>query len=96
MEHATFVLTHDRDERLTKPLTRYEDDPHAWAIEQAELIRLGRFHELDIENLVDEVQDVARRERRELESRLSLVFQHLLEVGLPAGEAKCELGTDDR
>lgn len=78
MEHATYVLAHDPDERLSKPLTPYEVDPHAWATEQAELIRLGRFDELDIENLVDEVQDVARRERRELVSRLSLVYQHLL------------------
>lgn len=78
MAHATFVLTHDFDERTSKPLTPYEDDPHAWAMEQADLIRLGRFHELDIENLVDEVQDVARRERMELVSRLKLVLHHML------------------
>ena len=78
MDHATLVSLSDRDERPTKPLTRYEDDPHAWAMEQAELIRLGRFHDLDIDNLADEVRDVARRERSELVSRLGLVFQHLL------------------
>ncbi|MGI3901787.1 MAG: DUF29 domain-containing protein [Janthinobacterium lividum] len=78
MEHASLVLTHDPDEGLSKPLTRYDVDAHAWAMEQAELMRLRRFDELDIENLADEVQDVARRERRELLSRLSLVYQHLL------------------
>ncbi|RYC32712.1 DUF29 domain-containing protein [Lichenibacterium minor] len=78
MDHATFVSTRSRDERAGRPLIRYEDDAHAWAMEQAELIRRGRFHELDIENLADEVEDVARRERRELISRLDLVYQHLL------------------
>ncbi len=78
MAHATVVMSPERDERPTKPLTRYEDDVCAWAMEQAELIRLGLFHELDIDNLIDEVQDVARRERKELLSRLSLVFHHLL------------------
>ena len=78
MPHATFVLNPDRDEPPAKPLTRYEADVHAWAMEQAELIRLGRFHDLDIDHLADEVQDVARRERNELVSRLGLVFQHLL------------------
>lgn len=78
MEHATLVSTADRDERPSRPFTRYEDDPHAWAMEQAALIRLRRFQDLDIEHLADEVQDVARRERQELVSRLALVFQHVL------------------
>ena len=79
MEHATFALVNGDDEVFT-PRTRasYDVDVHAWAMQQAESIRLGRFHELDIENLADEVEDVARRERRELVSRLSLLYQHLL------------------
>lgn len=78
MPHATFVVTRDREERPSEPLTRYGDDPHAWALEQAELIRLGRFHDLDLDNLADEVQDLSRRERNELASRMGLVFQPLL------------------
>ncbi len=78
MPQATLVPTLERDERPSQPLTRYEDDVHAWALEQAELIRLGRFHDLDTDNLIDEVRDLARRERNELVSRLALVFQHLL------------------
>ena len=79
MEHATSVLVND-DGDVLAPWARvaYGDDLHAWAMQQAALIRLGRFQDLDFENLVDEVEDVARRERRELVSRLSLVFQHVL------------------
>ena len=78
MDHATLVLTRSREEPPQAELVRYEDDAHAWALQQAELLRLGRFQDLDIENLAGEVEDVARRERRELVSRLALVYQHLL------------------
>lgn len=78
MEHATFDLTLERDKRPSKPLSRYEDEAHAWAVEQAELIRLGRFDELDIDHLIDEVRDVACRERKEPVSRFSPVDRHLL------------------
>ena len=79
MEHATFALMDESGEHLvSRARASYDDDVHAWAMQHAELIRLGRFHELDIENLADEVEEVARRERRELVSGLSLVYQHLL------------------
>ena len=83
MPQATLGPTLERDERPSRPLTRYEDDVHAWALEQAELIRLGRFHDLDLIHLADEVDeevaDVGRREYDELESDLACVMQHLLE-----------------
>lgn len=79
MEHATFALVRDEVEATSSsPRASYDHDVHAWAMQQAESLRLGRFHELDVENLADEVEDVARRERRELVSRLGLVYQHLL------------------
>ena len=79
MEHTDVALMEQDGERLVPHVrASYDGDVHAWAMQQAELIRLGRFHELDITNLADEVEDVARRERRELVSRLSLVYQHLL------------------
>ena len=78
MDHATFVSTRSRDERAGRPLTRYEDDAHAWAMEQAELLRAGRFAELDLVNLADEVADVGHREYDKMESDLARVIQHLL------------------
>ena len=78
MQHATFVVTHDRDERLPKPLARYEEDTHAWALEQADLLKAGHFADLDLINLADEVADVGRREYDKLESDLARVIQHLL------------------
>ena len=57
---------------------RYDDDAYAWAFEQAALLRAGRWCELDIEHLADEIESVGKSERRELEIALRLVLMHLL------------------
>ncbi|PZU94870.1 MAG: DUF29 domain-containing protein [Pseudanabaena sp.] len=45
----------------------------------ADMIEVGRFAKLDIENLVEEVQNFSKRERdRLLSSSLRLVMHHLL------------------
>ena len=62
----------------TKPLTTYRQDVVAWAKEQAELIRAGRFELLDLEHIADEIDDVGKSEARELASRLSVLMAHLL------------------
>lgn len=58
--------------------TRYEDDVHAWAHEQVELLRQGRLQELDAFNIAEELLDVAGREYDKLESALAVVLLHLL------------------
>ena len=62
----------------TKPLTTYRQDVVAWAKEQAELIRAGRFDLLDLEHIADEIDDVGKSEARELESRMAVLIGHLL------------------
>jgi hypothetical protein len=57
---------------------RYEDDAYSWAFEQAALLRAGRWSELDIEHLADEIEDVGKSEKWKLESALRLVLIHLL------------------
>jgi hypothetical protein len=56
----------------------HETDFYSWTQEQAALLRQGRLGELDIINLVEEVEDMGRSERRELESRLVVLLAHLL------------------
>lgn len=60
----------------TPPL--YESDYYTWALEQAALLRGRRFGELDLENLIDEVDALARGEARELRSRYEMLLLHLL------------------
>lgn len=60
------------------PAALYERDFHAWLTEQARQLR-GRSHnDIDWDNLAEEVESVARSERREIRSRLALLVQHLL------------------
>ena len=77
MSHATAVID-PSDERRKTPLTRYEDDAHAWAFEQAALLKAGRFADLDLINLADEIESVGHNEYDKLESDLARVIQHLL------------------
>jgi hypothetical protein len=67
----------------------YECDYYTWALKQAQALRHGRFKELDLPNLVDEVEDMARTEARELESRLQVLLAHLLKWSFqPVVQAK--------
>jgi hypothetical protein len=56
----------------------YETDVAAWAERQAEALRAGRFDDLDLENLAEEIGDVSRREAEALESHLETLLMHLL------------------
>ena len=56
----------------------YDKDFYSWTQEQAELLKHGRFSELDIDNLIEEVESMGRSEKRELESRLTILLFHFL------------------
>ena len=60
------------------PHTPYERDVVAWSVEQARLLRAGRFDEIDIEHIADEIEDVGKSEERELASRVAVLMAHLL------------------
>ncbi len=61
---------------LAKP--KYDQDFVLWLDHQAELLRQGRVHELDVENLAEEVEDIGRSQRRAVEGELSVILIHLL------------------
>jgi len=56
----------------------YETDFYGWTLEQAKLLQAGDFDQLDREHLVEELQIMSARERRELLSRLRVLMMHLL------------------
>jgi hypothetical protein len=56
----------------------YERDYSQWAEAMADLLASGTLTELDIENLVEEVRDLSKRERDSLLSSLRLIIHHLL------------------
>lgn len=55
-----------------------EADETAWLEQTAELLRAGRFDQLDPDTLAEYLTDMAKRERREVYSRLVVLLAHLL------------------
>jgi hypothetical protein len=60
----------------SKPL--YEQDFYAWSKAQAALLRAGRFADLDLEHLIEEVDDLGESLKRSVRSRLRTIIEHLL------------------
>ena len=56
----------------------YETDETAWLEVMAKLIEQDRLTELDFDHLAEYLSDMARRDRREVKSRMSVLLAHLL------------------
>ncbi len=56
----------------------YDRDFYAWTMRQAGLLADRRFAELDLENLIEEVETLARAEKSEIKGRLAVILMHLL------------------
>ena len=56
----------------------YEADETAWVDAMAELVRAGRFADLDYGHLAEYLEDMAKRDRREVNSRLKILLAYLL------------------
>jgi len=57
---------------------RYNTDFYGWTKEQADLLRSGSLSELDTQNLLEEIEAMGTSAENELESRLEILFIHLL------------------
>lgn len=56
----------------------YETDFYAWTQQQIELLKEQAWHSLDVQNLIEELADLGRRERQEFRNRLGVLLGHLL------------------
>ena len=56
----------------------------------------GRFAELDIEHLADEIEDVGKSEKREFASRMAVLLAHLLKWSRQPEKREQKLALDDR
>lgn len=56
----------------------YESDLNLWLEQTIAQLQAGNFHDLDIANLIEELDGLAGRDRRELKQRLTTLIEHLL------------------
>jgi hypothetical protein len=56
----------------------YESDFYGWIQQQAGLLKSEQFNALDLANIIEEIESMGRSEKRELQSRLAVLLQHLL------------------
>ncbi|MBE9140218.1 DUF29 domain-containing protein [Nodosilinea sp. LEGE 07088] len=53
-------------------------DFNRWVAQTAQLLREGRWHEIDVAHLIEEVEDLGKSERRGIASQLTRLLLHLL------------------
>jgi hypothetical protein len=56
----------------------YEQDFYAWLMQNVALIRQGKLAEIDAENIAEELEGMAKRDRRQLMNRLAMLLMHML------------------
>ncbi|ELS34019.1 MULTISPECIES: DUF29 domain-containing protein [Pseudanabaena] len=66
---------------MTQTITRkflYESDYLLWTQETIAKLKARDFDHIDFENLIEEIEDLGRSYRDELESRLDVLLSHIL------------------
>jgi hypothetical protein len=65
-----------------KPVEKelYEEDFYSWAKAQADLLRAGRYSDLDLEHLIEEVDDLGESLKRSVRRRIRTIIEHLLKL----------------
>jgi Domain of unknown function DUF29 len=58
----------------------YEDDLYLWVERQADLLRKGRFDDLDLAHLIEEVEDLGASLRNAVTSHTREIILHLLKL----------------
>ncbi|AFZ58198.1 DUF29 domain-containing protein [Anabaena cylindrica FACHB-243] len=64
--------------KVTANANLYDQDFYLWIDTTAKQLKAGKFAEIDLENLIEEIESMGRSEKRELKSRLIVLLMHLL------------------
>jgi hypothetical protein len=71
----------------------YDQDFFEWTARNAELLRQGCVHEADLEHLAEEIEDLGKRDKREVSSRLTVLVMHLLKWSFQPDRRYTESGS---
>jgi hypothetical protein len=58
----------------------YESDYYLWVVETVKQLQDQNFEQIDWDNLIEEVSDLGRREKKKLKSLLRNLWEHLLKL----------------
>jgi Domain of unknown function DUF29 len=78
-------------------MKQYDADFFRWTQETSDQLRRGDFARIDVSALVEEVEDLGKREKSALQSRVAVLISHLLKWDLQpskrsrSGQAAIEL-----
>ena len=56
----------------------YDTDLYAWANTNAELLRQGKYQQVDIAHLIEEIEDMGKSEQRGMSSHFKNLLMHML------------------
>lgn len=57
---------------------KYDKDFYAWTLYSAKLLRQGKFEEVDIKHVAEEIESMGKCDKSQLMSRLIVLIAHLL------------------
>ena len=60
---------------IAQKTTLYDRDLNLWLEEAIAKLKVGDFQNLDVENLIEELEGLAGRDRRELKKRLTTLIE---------------------
>jgi Domain of unknown function DUF29 len=65
-------------QQLTLASPLYETDYYAWTQTQAQLLRSGQLHKIDVGHIAEEIESLGKQQQQELRNRLGILLGHLL------------------
>ncbi len=74
----TYSETNQLAPHLTNSSTLYERDYYLWLQQTTLLLRNGQLSDLELPNLIEELEDMGKKERRSVYSNLKILLLHLL------------------
>lgn len=56
----------------------YDQDFYLWLTQTSQFLKTGEFHQLDLPNLIEEIEDMGKSQKKAIKSNLRVILWHLL------------------
>jgi Domain of unknown function DUF29 len=57
---------------------KHDEDFYGWAMANASLLKQGKYQEVDMDKIIEELEEMGRSEKYQLINRFSILIAHLL------------------